>query len=99
MRVLAPFSKRATKEDRVAFIFRIYDVDGDGVVSHDDLELMVRMLAGKSLRSVQHPSNHQPPPPLAHRDERNADMVNQRALQRGCYAAGLVLPPPTSCAA
>lgn len=54
MRVLAPFSKRATKEDRVAFIFRIYDVDGDGVVSPDDLELMVRMLAGKSLRCVQH---------------------------------------------
>eukprot|EP00884_Botryococcus_braunii_P015538 jgi/Botrbrau1/2668/Bobra.0203s0015.1 len=49
VRVLAPFSKRATKEDRVAFIFRIYDVDGDGIVSADDLELMVRMLAGKSL--------------------------------------------------
>jgi serine/threonine-protein phosphatase 2B regulatory subunit len=50
VKILAPFSNRATKEDRIAFIFRIYDVDGDGIVSPDDLELMVRMLAGKSLR-------------------------------------------------
>ena len=41
-------SKRATREDRLARIFSVFDVDGDGVISREDLELMVRQLAGSS---------------------------------------------------
>jgi len=42
-------SKRASREDRLRLIFAIFDVDNDGVVSAEDLELMVRQLAGSSL--------------------------------------------------
>lgn len=42
-------SKRASREDRLRLIFAIFDVDNDGVVSAEDLELMVRQLAGRSL--------------------------------------------------
>ena len=41
-------SKRATREDRLRRIFSVFDVDGDGVISKEDLELMVRQLAGCS---------------------------------------------------
>lgn len=42
-------SKRASREDRLRLIFAIFDVDNDGTVSAEDLELMVRQLAGQSL--------------------------------------------------
>lgn len=42
-------SKRASREDRLRLIFAIFDVDNDGMVSAEDLELMVRQLAGQSL--------------------------------------------------
>ncbi len=50
VRILAAFSPRADREDRVRFLFNVYDMDGDGVVSREDLELMLRQLAGTSLR-------------------------------------------------
>lgn len=31
-------------------IFAVYDSDGDGIVSADDMELMLRQLAGSTLR-------------------------------------------------
>ena len=37
------------REDRLRLIFAIFDVDNDGTVSAEDLELMVRQLAGQSL--------------------------------------------------
>jgi hypothetical protein len=45
-------SKRATREDKLRMIFVIFDVDNDGVLSPEDLELMVRQLAGSSLSCV-----------------------------------------------
>lgn len=54
MRILAAFSPRASRSDRVKFLFDVYDTDGDGVVSREDLELMLRQLAGASLRWVRH---------------------------------------------
>jgi serine/threonine-protein phosphatase 2B regulatory subunit len=50
VRILAAFSARASREDRVRFLFDVYDMDGDGVVSREDLELILRQLAGTSLR-------------------------------------------------
>lgn len=46
---LSTFSRRATQEDQLRFLFAVHDMDGDGVVSRDDLELMLRQLAGSSL--------------------------------------------------
>ena len=49
MHALRATSKRASREDRLRLIFAIFDVDNDGRVSAEDLELMVRQLAGTSL--------------------------------------------------
>lgn len=46
---LSTFSRRATKEDQLRFLFSVHDMDGDGTLSKDDLELMLRQLAGSSL--------------------------------------------------
>jgi serine/threonine-protein phosphatase 2B regulatory subunit len=48
-------SKRASREDRLRLIFAVFDVDGDGRVSPEDLELMVRQLAGSSLACARAP--------------------------------------------
>ena len=49
---LSTFSRRATAEDQLRFLFSVHDMDGDGVLSKDDLELMLRQLAGSSLSYV-----------------------------------------------
>lgn len=48
--ILAAFSKRASRDDKVRFIFTVFDMDGDGHVGAEDLDLMLRQLAGQSLR-------------------------------------------------
>ena len=52
MYLLSAFSVRAAVEDKVNLIFMMYDSDGDGLVSADDMELMLRQLAGSTLRSA-----------------------------------------------
>ena len=44
------FSNRATVDDKVHLIFSVYDSDDDGLVAADDMELMLRQLAGSALR-------------------------------------------------
>lgn len=48
-RLLAAFSDRAPYDDKIKFIFKVYDVDGDGLVTRDDMQIMLRQLAGSSL--------------------------------------------------
>ena len=48
--LLSAFSTRAAVIDKVHLIFAVYDSDGDGMVSADDMELMLRQLAGNALR-------------------------------------------------
>ena len=48
--LLSAFSTRATVDDKIHLIFTVYDSDGDGIVSADDMELMLRQLAGRTLR-------------------------------------------------
>lgn len=50
--LLSAFSSRASVDDKVHLIFTVYDSDGDGLVSADDMELMLRQLAGSALRYV-----------------------------------------------
>ena len=47
--MLSALSVRATREDRLRFMFQCYDVDRDGVVSRSDLETITRHLVGSSL--------------------------------------------------
>ena len=49
--ILAAFSKRASRDDKVRFIFTVFDMDGDGHVGAEDLDLILRQLAGRCLRS------------------------------------------------
>lgn len=49
VRVLAAFSPRSPREDKVRFIFEVYDVDGDGVVSREDMSVVLRQLGGAGL--------------------------------------------------
>ena len=53
--LLAAFSRNATREDKLKAIFAVYDIDGDGIVTADDLGLMLRHLAGSSLGCANHP--------------------------------------------
>ncbi|ACO66844.1 predicted protein [Micromonas commoda] len=52
-RVLAAMSDRATREDKLDFMFRVYDVDRDGYISFSDLETIVKHLVGSSLNEEQ----------------------------------------------
>ena len=50
--LLSAFSSRAAVDDKIHLIFNVYDSDGDGLVSADDMQLMLRQLAGSTLRSA-----------------------------------------------
>ena len=48
--LLAAFSPRASREEKLRFLFTVHDIDGDGILSPEDLHMMLRQLAGMSLR-------------------------------------------------
>ncbi|KAL4424997.1 hypothetical protein ABPG77_002882 [Micractinium sp. CCAP 211/92] len=47
--LLAPFSRAASRDDKLRAMFSVYDVDGDGAISEEDMEIVLRQLAGSSL--------------------------------------------------
>jgi len=49
VRMIASLSPRASREDRLRFMFQCHDVDRDGVVSRSDLETITRHLVGSSV--------------------------------------------------
>ncbi|GFR51696.1 hypothetical protein Agub_g14140 [Astrephomene gubernaculifera] len=49
VKMVAPFSPRASRDDKLAFMFSVYDVDGDGFISREDMSMMLKQLAGSSL--------------------------------------------------
>ena len=48
--LLAAFSPKADRTAKLQFLFTVHDIDGDGMLSSEDLQLMLRQLAGTSLR-------------------------------------------------
>ena len=50
---LAAFSPRASPASKAQFMFDCYDVDGDGVVSADDLRSMLRFLVAGQMSEEQ----------------------------------------------
>jgi len=46
---LGAFSPTAPPTAKAEFAFRIYDVDGDGFISEDDLNKVLRMLVGNNI--------------------------------------------------
>ena len=53
VRFLAAFSSRATIDAKAEFMFECYDVDGDGIVSADDLRNMLHYLVAGHLTDDQ----------------------------------------------
>jgi len=48
-RLLSLLSKNADEKAKISFMFRVYDVDADGIVSRNDLEIILRQLVGSTL--------------------------------------------------
>ena len=48
-RLLSLLSKNANEKSKISFMFRVYDVDADGIVSRNDLEIILRQLVGSTL--------------------------------------------------
>jgi len=50
---LAQVSSRETDDQRLQFIFRIYDMDRDGYISNGELFQVLKMMTGKNLTDQQ----------------------------------------------
>ncbi|KAJ3267378.1 Calcineurin subunit B type 2 [Chytriomyces hyalinus] len=46
---LSVFAKGAGRDQKLAFAFRVYDVDSDGLISFDDLQTILKLMVGKNL--------------------------------------------------
>eukprot|EP00892_Ulva_mutabilis_P006026 jgi/Ulvmu1/3796/UM018_0006.1 len=53
VKFLAAFSSRASVDAKKRFLFQVYDVDGDGLLSYDDLRSMLSHLVGGQLSDEQ----------------------------------------------
>jgi len=51
--LISVFSDRADKQEKLRYMFRVHDMDGDGVISVDDLRLSIQLLGGSSLTEKQ----------------------------------------------
>ena len=53
LKLLAPFSQKATMEEKLKFMFSVYDVDGDGYISRDDMAHVLQQRAGASMSDAE----------------------------------------------
>ena len=49
VRMISPYSRNATKEDRIKHLFNVWDVNGDGLICREDVEMMMRQAGGSQL--------------------------------------------------
>ncbi|KAJ3053843.1 Calcineurin subunit B type 2 [Rhizophlyctis rosea] len=50
---LSVFSKGARREQKLSFAFKVYDVNGDGVISSSDLFIVLKLMVGSNLDDTQ----------------------------------------------
>ncbi|KAJ3039547.1 Calcineurin subunit B type 2 [Rhizophlyctis rosea] len=50
---LSVFSKGARREQKLSFAFKVYDVNGDGVISSSDLFVILKLMVGSNLDDSQ----------------------------------------------
>eukprot|EP01114_Cavostelium_apophysatum_P005659 TRINITY_DN16840_c0_g1_i1.p1 TRINITY_DN16840_c0_g1~~TRINITY_DN16840_c0_g1_i1.p1 ORF type:complete len:181 (-),score=44.26 TRINITY_DN16840_c0_g1_i1:36-578(-) len=50
---LATFTQKGNKDDKLRFMFQIYDVDGDGFIANKELFQVLKMMVGQNLNEVQ----------------------------------------------
>ena len=50
---LSAFSAKGKKEDKLKFVFKVYDMDRDGFISNGELFLVLKMMVGNNLKDSQ----------------------------------------------
>ena len=50
---LSIFSGRSSKEDKLRFAFKIYDIDKDGYISNGELFIVLKIMVGNNLEDDQ----------------------------------------------
>lgn len=50
---LSIFSGRSSKEDKLKFAFKIYDIDKDGYISNGELFIVLKIMVGNNLEDDQ----------------------------------------------
>lgn len=50
---LSAFSGKSSKEDKLRFAFKIYDIDRDGFVGNGELFIVMKMMVGKNLKDEE----------------------------------------------
>ncbi|KMU77118.1 calcineurin subunit B [Coccidioides immitis RMSCC 3703] len=46
-------AQRATKEEKLRFAFKVYDIDRDGFISNGELFIVLKMMVGSNLKDMQ----------------------------------------------
>jgi serine/threonine-protein phosphatase 2B regulatory subunit len=46
---MSVFSSHASREEKMAFLFRVWDTDGDGYISDSDMSVTLKMMTGNKL--------------------------------------------------
>lgn len=50
---LSTFSSASNQDDKLRFLFKIYDIDNDGYISNGELYLVLRLMVADSLTEIQ----------------------------------------------
>ncbi len=50
---LGVFTAKGKKEEKLAFAFKVYDIDRDGYISNGELFLVLKMMVGNNLKDLQ----------------------------------------------
>eukprot|EP01126_Amoeba_proteus_P017782 TRINITY_DN1872_c0_g1_i10.p1 TRINITY_DN1872_c0_g1~~TRINITY_DN1872_c0_g1_i10.p1 ORF type:complete len:131 (+),score=44.63 TRINITY_DN1872_c0_g1_i10:356-748(+) len=53
IKALSVFSDKGNKEGKLQFAFKVYDMDGDGLISNGELFQVLKMMVGENLTDVQ----------------------------------------------
>ena len=50
---LSAFSSKGSKEEKLKFAFKVYDIDRDGYISNGELFIVLKMMVGSNLKDGQ----------------------------------------------
>ena len=50
---LSAFSNQGSREEKLKFAFKVYDMDRDGLISNGELFLVLKMMVGNNLKDQQ----------------------------------------------
>ena len=53
VKALSVFNDKDNEEEKLKFLFKVYDIDGDGYVKKDELFVILKSLVGSSLNNSQ----------------------------------------------